>query len=257
MLEFDPGPPRKFLNLFARVPSYEPFKELFWYDWGPVFYRGRLDGSARVLVIASDPGPTERLVGRTLVGDAGQRVQGVLTKLGLDRSYLCLNAHAYALHPGKGSQGLKVLNDPAIKSWRNELYNAAKGKKLQAVIAFGDQAQQAVALWDGKGNLPVWNVPHPSSRDPKKLLDAWRAAVSELRGIVTPDAAGDPNTATYGDEFLGTDYARIPSHDLPFGVPAWIGDDTWGRTGKPKHFNCVSRPSPDDEHTLIWIAPRS
>jgi uracil-DNA glycosylase len=34
-----------------------------------------LDRSAKVLCIASDPGPTERIVGRTLVGDAGQRVQ--------------------------------------------------------------------------------------------------------------------------------------------------------------------------------------
>ena len=69
-----------------------------------MFYRGRLDGSARVLCVASDPGPTERIAGRSLVGNAGQRVQGLLAKLGLTRSYLCLNAWAYARasEPGAG-----------------------------------------------------------------------------------------------------------------------------------------------------------
>jgi len=57
-----------------------------------VFYRGRLDGSARLLCAASDPSTTERVAMRTLVGDAGQRVQGFLTKVGLTRSHLCLNA---------------------------------------------------------------------------------------------------------------------------------------------------------------------
>ena len=54
-----------------------------------------------MLCIASDPGPTERIAGRTLVGDAGQRVQGFLTKLGLTRSYALVNAFAYALLPSR------------------------------------------------------------------------------------------------------------------------------------------------------------
>lgn len=255
MIEFDPGPPQTFAELFARAPSYGNFKEAFWYDWGPVFYRGRLDGSVRVLCIASDPGPTERLVGRTLVGDAGQRVQGFLTKLGLTRSYLCLNAHLFALHPSASRKGSLALKDPDIMSWRNELYDAAKGAQVQAILAFGDQSQQAVDLWSGKGSTPVFKVPHPSSRDLKKLQDEWRAAVVTLRTIVTPDADGDVTVANYGAKFAETDYTRIPKRDLPFGVPEWIGDDSWGRSARPKHFNCVSRPSPDDAHTLIWKAP--
>jgi hypothetical protein len=34
-----------------------------------------------------------------MVGDAGQRVQGFLSKLGLTRSYVLVNAHPLALHP--------------------------------------------------------------------------------------------------------------------------------------------------------------
>ena len=59
----------------------------------------------------------------------------------------------------------------------------------------------------------------------------------------------------YGAEFLESDYQRIPPRDLPFGVPDWLGDDAGGRTSKPRHNNSVSRPSPDDRHTLIWRAP--
>lgn len=257
MWEFDPGPPKKFLRLFESAPSYEAFKDLYWYDWGPVFYRGRLNGTARVLCIASDPGPTERLVARNLIGDAGQRVQGFLTKLGLTRSYLCLNAHLLALFPGKAFTGLKVLQDPTLTSWRNKLYDAAKTPSVQAVVAFGGQAQVAVDLWTGKGDLPVFKVPHPSSREETPLLDSWRAAVEQLRTIVTPDADGDPTVPNYGTKFLETDYSPIPKRDLPFGVPDWIGDDSKGRTGKPKRRNSVSRPDPDDRHTLIWIAPVS
>ncbi len=257
MVEFDTGPPQDFAQLFADVPDYSEHKDIFWYDWGPVFYRGRLDGTARVLCIASDPGPTERVASRTLVGDAGQRVQGLLTKIGLTRSYLCLNAFAYALFPGKASKSGQVLNDPAQIAWRNNVLSKARGPSVQAIIALGAQAQRAVTLWPGRGSVPLFNLPHPSSHDETKLLDAWRAAVPQLRGIVTPDSDGDTTKPNYGTEFIEADYAPIPRRDLPFGVPDFLGDDAWGRAATPRHNNCVKRPNPDDRHTLIWIAPFS
>src|SRR5688500_6160195 len=121
---FDPGPPASFAAIFDAMPDHSGVREHFWFDWGPVFYRGRLDGTARVLAIASDPGPTERVACRTLVGDAGQRVQGFLAKLGLTRSYLCLNALPYALFPSHGSHADDVLAEPNILAWRNTLYQA-------------------------------------------------------------------------------------------------------------------------------------
>src|SRR6478735_3221846 len=120
--DFDPGPPPALEAHLAAVPA-PPVAKQFWVDWGPVFYRGRLDGSARVLCVASDPGPTERIAGRTLVGNAGQRVQGFLTKLGLTRSYLCLNAWPYALHPAWSMPAKATLDDPAQADWRNGLYD--------------------------------------------------------------------------------------------------------------------------------------
>jgi hypothetical protein len=264
-MEYDPGPPPAVADIFSQLPSYEPFKQHYWFDWGPIFYRGRLDGSARVLCIASDPGPTERIAHRTLVGDAGQRVQGLLTKVGLTRSYLCLNAHAYALFPSAGAAGLTVLADPGLTQWRNNLFGHVKGPNLQAVIAFGQQAQKAVDLWPGIGAVHRFDVPHPSSHDPKALLDAWRVLVTQLRAAVTPDADGTTTGPNYGATFAEADYARIPARDLPFGVPNWLGDDSWGRQAHPAHGDAVSRPGAsgkvtslaDSRHTLIWIAPGS
>jgi len=255
MAEFDPGPPQPFHDLFDACPDYAPFRDHFWFDWGPVFYRGRLDGSARVLCVASDPGPSERIAGRTLVGDAGQRVQGFLTRLGLTRSYLCLNAFSYALIPSHGSAAARIIRDPDQTTWRNEVFDAARTRDLQAVIAFGRLAQKAVELWPGRAGLVIANVAHPSSRNPTVLLDGWREQVAILRAVVTPDADGQSGLPNYGATFEETDYAAIPARDLPFGMPAWMGDDAWGRVALPRHNNSVFRPSPDDRHTLTWIAP--
>lgn len=255
---FDPGPPSRFEKVFATLPDYTPFKEHFWFDWGPVFYRGRLDGSARVLCIASDPGATERIGHRVLIGDAGQRVQGLLGKVGLTHSYLCLNAFAYAIFPSHTQEHASaILRDPAQRRWRNKLYDKAKGPSLQAIVAFGWIAREAVDLWPGKGSVPVFEVPHPSSHDEGRMLNEWGKLVTELRLIVTPDADGDPSLPNYGSTFREQDYAPVPRYDLPFGVPAFLGNDARARAEQPRRRSSVSRPSPDDRHTLIWRAPQS
>jgi len=255
MASYDPGPPAAFETHFAALPDYAPFRQHFWYDWGPIHYRGRLDGTARVLCIASDPGPTERIAGRTLVGDSGQKVQGFLAKLGLTHSYLCLNAFAYALFPSHGSKTGEVLDDPAQKAWRNTLFDMARSPSVVAVVAFGAQAQAGVARWPGRSGVHLEQLPHPASKSESTLLGEWRAAVPVLRAIVSPDADGSNTGPNYGAKFVEADYAPIPRLDLPFGAPAFLGDDAWGRAAKPRHNNGVERPAPDDRHTLIWRAP--
>ncbi len=255
MATYDPGPPAALAAHFAALPSYGTHRSSFWYDWGPIFYRGRLDRSGKLLGIASDPGPTERIAGRTLVGDAGQRVQGFLSKLGLTSSYTLVNAFAYALLPSKAAAATAMLSEPEHLAWRNALLDMLVGPKLQAIVAFGAEAQAAAALWSTRPAVPLVQVPHPSSRDAGALATAWKAAITQLRGIVTPDAGGDNTGPNYGTGIKEADYTRVPLADLPFGVPAWFGDDSWGRTGTPKHNNCVNRPSSDLKHTLVWVAP--
>jgi uracil-DNA glycosylase len=259
MISFDKGPAAAFAKHFAALPDHTDIKENFWFDWGPVFYRGRLDGSAKIICVASDPGPTERIAGRTLVGNAGQRVQGFLRKIGLSHSYVCVNGFAYSLFPSHLSDGLKLIGRPDLTAWRNKLFGLLKTPKLQAIIAFGDVAQKAVQLWDAKGNTPVFETYHPSyhyggAAGEKKMLTDWNRVVTGLRAVITPDAGTPNNEPLYGEQFTESDYAAIPMADLPFGVPAWFGNDAFFR--KHNGMNSVSRPSPDDHHTLVWKAPK-
>lgn len=252
---FDRGPPKAVAEICSRCPP--PARpEAFWTAWGPVFYRGRLDGSARLLCIASDPGPTERVANRTLVGDAGQRVQGFLAKLGLTRSYLCVNAFPYALHPSFNGSVDELLAEPAGLGWRHDFYDAVKPSSLEAVVLFGKNAQAAFDLWPAKPSAPVERVPHPSSRDAAQLLTAWKGAVTRLRSVVAPDPDGNHGGPNYGSSFRESDYTPIPRQDLPFGAPSFLGDDHAGRTAHPRRNDSVKRPAPDDGHTLVWTAPR-
>lgn len=249
------------------VPDYQAAvgdSTTFWYAFGPVLYRGRLDGSARVLGIASDPGPTECLpfVRRTLVGDSGQKTQGFLAKLGLDRSYVLVNAFAVALHPSKAAKGQQILaTNAALKAWRNGLYNRLlAGGRLEAVVAFGDNAQQAYDIWAASNpaaaRVPVVKVAHPAAVDrtgsgDDPSLNGWARAVTQLRAIVTPDAGCDATGPNFGSYFTEVDYQRVPRWDLPAGAPAYVGDDSWGRAANPRHNNCCDWPSPDDGVSLL------
>jgi hypothetical protein len=252
---FDSGPPNAIATICGQCPVPAAPKA-FWTAWGPIFHRGRLDGSARLLCIASDPGPTERIAHRTLVGDAGQRVQGFLSKLGLTHSYICINAFPYALHPSAADQVDSLLAAHDEQVWRHKFYDAVSPQHFQAVVAFGVNAQKAFALWPGKPSVHLEKIPHPSSRDEAALLTAWHGAVERLRAIVTPDADGSATGPNYGSSFGESDYAAIPHGDLPFGVPSFLGNDSAGRTGHPRHNDSVKRPSPDDGHTLTWTAPK-
>ena len=254
-IEFDRGPTAALASVLMEYPDYEPVKDYFWHSWGPVFYRGRLTKSARVLLVASDPGPTERIGNRALIGNAGQRVQGFLAKAGLNKSYLCLNGFIYSLHPSHLSDGLKLLSDPVHTAWRNKIFDAVTGPKLQAIVAFGEVAKKTIDLWDGKGDVPVFKTYHPSYRfDESKLTSDWNRVITELRKIVKKDRGAKKDLPLYGEKIVESDYAPIPPKDLPFGTAPFVGDEHWRRTSS-HGMNSVSRP-PDDAFTLIWKSPQ-
>jgi hypothetical protein len=115
------------------------------------------------------------------------------------------------VHPSASSKARKLLADPEQLAWRTELYDALVGPDLQAIVAFGGNAQAALALWDGKPDVPTFEIPHPSDHNTADLLAKWAAAIPQLRGAVDPDPDGDTGAANYGSTFTEADYARIPS----------------------------------------------
>jgi uracil-DNA glycosylase len=50
-------------------------------EWGPIFHRGRLDGTAKLLIVGQDLGQHEPIARRILVGEAVQLMQSFLRKL--------------------------------------------------------------------------------------------------------------------------------------------------------------------------------
>ncbi|MEP6619381.1 MAG: hypothetical protein ABJE47_08700 [bacterium] len=266
----DAGPTGAIKAVMDATPDYQHEvgdATTFWYAFGPVLYRGRLDGSARVLCVASDPGPSECLpfVRRTLIGDSGQKTQGLLAKLGLTRSYVLVNGSAVAMRPSQASKGLKILKtNVAITSSRHALYNSLLTASVQAIVVLGIPAHELYDVWAASNpavkKTKVFKLPHPAAVDRDgsghdAALIEWATAVKSLRKIVTPDADGNASTPNYGAFFTEMDYARIPRWDLPSTAPLYAGDDSWGRAATPRHNNCCARPSPDDLVSLVLTQP--
>src|ERR671924_664991 len=156
---FDPGPSKEpFFSLCRDYPGATVYPDGdFRLEWGPVFHRGRLDGSAHVLVIGQDPAQHETIARRILVGEAGHRIQGFLAKLGIDRSYVMINTFLYSVL-GQGG-GNKHRDDKKIAAYRNEWLEAllAPGK-IDAVVTLGSLATLAWQTWTSS---PAATAPPP------------------------------------------------------------------------------------------------
>jgi hypothetical protein len=249
MAEFCPGYPAPFDALVADYPGEDVYPNAdFRTEWGPIFHRGRLDGSARVLVLGQDPATHESISRRILVGEAGQRVQGLLAKLGITRSYVMVNTFLYSVY-GQGG-GNRHAHDEAIAAYRNAWLDALLvGSEVTAVVSLGQLADRAYQQWaatqtDAAARLHHAAIRHPTypesaSRAGTKtlaettaiLLADWNEKLPVLRDRVMPD--GMSQESLYGTTWQEGDLVRIPSADLPPGSPDWWFDlAAWAsRTG--------------------------
>ncbi len=228
---FDPGPPPVWAARLEAAPLdvYEQRPDLFRIDFGPVFYRGRLDGTARVLVVGQDPSVNEILAQRAFVGQSGQRLQGFLGKLGLARSYVMLNTFLYSIFNQFGGANAALSRQDPILGYRNSLFDVvAERNPLEAVITVGSAARDAVDRWEASGDYTRTHILHPAFPDTGRLLDDWNQALGALAATVAPDD-GHVAGAAYGSDLAPEDTVPIPRRDLPFGLPAWHGTADHGK----------------------------
>jgi uracil-DNA glycosylase len=247
-LAFDPGPVSgAFADLAASPPgraAYPPAD--FRFEWGPVFHRGRLDGTARVLVLGQDPGQHECIARRAMVGEAGHRVQGFLARLGITRSYLVLNAFLFAV----ARQAATAAHRDSVPiredrdAWLAATFTA---RRPDAVVAFGRAAEHAYLGWlERSGTVPVAfeQVPHPTSpraaagvtleEATRRMLVRWSDAIEHLGPHLAATDVAPPPIPRYGDAFAPEDLVPIPAFDLPAGAPAWMTTlDAWAERGDP------------------------
>jgi uracil-DNA glycosylase len=246
-VEFDAGygdePWRTLCAEFPGEDVYPPAD--FRTEWGPIFHRGRLDGTARVLVIGQDPAQHESIARRILVGEAGQRVQGFLAKLGFTRSYVMVNTYLYSAY-GQGAAN-RYRDDADIAEYRHAWLDAiAERNPLEAIVAVGSLGRHACDAWmaraaAGVGDLGFAHITHPTAPEAgggegdtyaervADLLRDWNEAVEELRPhIANPDMPA--RAAPYTEAFVEGEIAPIPPADLPAGLPAWMGGrEAWAR----------------------------
>lgn len=244
---FDPGyVAEPFLTLCAEYPEADVYpSDQFRTEWGPIFHRGRLDGSARVLVIGQDPAQHETVIRRILVGEAGRRVQGLLGKLGVSRSYVFINTYLYSVY---GSVKAKTRKNPDLIAYRNRWMNAflIEGN-IEAVLALGTAADEAWQFWEATPaaqsvKVAYAAVTHPTQPESssngdkaklaaatKKLLQNWSKALQTLSpNILHPDEPVP--LSLYGEAWAEGDRVAIPEFDFPAGLPAWMHDqDGWAR----------------------------
>jgi Uracil DNA glycosylase superfamily len=247
----DPGPDASWSALFAMAPlaTYQRHPDDFRLDFGPVYYRGRLDGTARVLIVGQDPAANELVGHRAFVGRSGQRVQGFLRRLGIRRDYLMVNTFLYPVFGQFVGTLAALTQDPDILGFRNRVLDRIRETNpLQAIVAVGGAARDAVARWPGAAGLTVQHITHPSALDHAPLLANWNEGLAALRPIVEPEPTIARDETNYGTDWVDGDDEPIPRGDLPFGVPEWHGaGDHATRARKPDHST--------DHKGIIWTAP--
>lgn len=137
--EYDAGAPAdsKWIELFGSAPNYraigvEAFKDIknlqllnlnsekFRWEFGPMWYRGRLTPeSVKVFVVGQEGAQDENVSNRAFTGSTGTRTQRFLNHLGIHRSYLFLNTFVYTING-------QLTNKPQINEYLQ------KGKKAEA-----------------------------------------------------------------------------------------------------------------------------
>ena len=285
---FDPGYFQEpFLALAAEYPEADVYPpDQFRLEWGPVFHRGRLDGSARVLVIGQDPAQHETIVRRILAGEAGRRLQGFLGKLGVTRSYVLVNTFLYSVY---GSVKAKTRTDPRLVAYRNRWLDALLGSgQVEAVVTLGTAAAEAWQLWKATPagqatHVAQAAITHPTQPESsskgdtallaaatKKLLENWNAGLQLLSpAIAHPDAARP--LSLYGPTWAEGDRPPVPEEDFPAGLPAWMHEqDGWAKSSRkgrpletPEHHAHRSEGSHPVKPSRTWypltgaVAPRA
>jgi len=256
--EFDagPAPGSAFAKLFAETPNYRGIglrwsgKEEFRWHFGPMFYRGRLEGGgAHVLVVGQEGAQDESLSHRSFTGGTGGRMQHFLGHIGITHSYLFLNTFVYPIF-GQYDTGLRPLAQDArspIVKHRQALFDlVAASNPLRLVVAVGAAAKESVATWirshGGTADpdhldladahvcapgLRAVGVMHPGGAGKGGNVTAIIASFKHAADLVgqwsTSDAGWLPVDSD-GTRLPGSAYkysaAPIPFRDLPYGT-AW------------------------------------
>jgi uracil-DNA glycosylase len=235
--EHDPGPTTAsgWAALFADTPNYRGLgravlgREAFRWHHGPMFFRGRLDGSAKVVLVGQEGAQDESLSHRSFTGGTGARMQHFLRHVGLDRSYLFLNSFVYPIFGQYSDMLRRIAQDlrSPITQHRNRILDkAVVDGDVRLVVAVGRAAKESIATWVRA---------HGGSADPNQLHDATLGSLPSrvrLVGVVHPGSASGGSTGA-----IRADFQRACNvvRDLLDADPGWLPADP----GVPRNLDAA------------------
>jgi len=233
------------------IQEYTLTEDKFRYTMGPLFYRGRLDGTARVLVMGQEGATDEALVHRGFVGGTGQKVQNFLNSIGITKSYVCMNTFVYSIFEQYDAFTAELAETGPIKNHRNQLIEKVyQESDLRLILTFGNAAKRSIEIWRDElhgGKLPS-GVKWAHMLHPGMAAMAYDFTVSEVSPTDPSIIAAVVNSFTYawkkiwywkyldpnwlpsdpdGWKFQGKKFyymdMSIPYRDLPYGVSKFLG----------------------------------
>ena len=245
--DYDPGPTpgSGFAELFAATPNYRGLgkavlgREAFRWHFGPMFYRGRLDGSARVLVVGQEGAQDESLAHRSFTGGTGARMQHLLDHIGIAHSYLFLNTFVYPIFGQYTADLHPLAQDPRspIVAHRHAILNEVLAAgEMRLVIAVGRAAKDSVATWIRA---------HGGAADPDRLHQANPGSLpATLRflGVLHPGGAGKGASvaAIKADFQRASDQIRVwTSADA-----GWLPSDPGAHRDLSQPFRYLAKAAP-------------
>jgi uracil-DNA glycosylase len=241
--EHDPGPTvaSGWPALFAATPNYRGLgqavlhREAFRWHHGPMFFRGRLDGTAKVVLVGQEGAQDESLSHRSFTGGTGARMQQFLRHIGLDRSYLFLNSFVYPIF-GQYTPDLRPLaQDPRspITQHRNQILDkAVVDGDVRLVVAVGRAAKESIA---------TWVQAHGGNADPDHLEAATLGSLPtrvRLVGVLHPGSAAGGSTSAIKADFQRASNLVKAWIDAN---PAWLPADP----GVPRNLDAAYQYTSD------------
>jgi uracil-DNA glycosylase len=235
--EHDPGPTTAsgWAALFADTPNYRGLaravlgREAFRWHHGPMFFRGRLDGSAKVVLVGQEGAQDESLSHRSFTGGTGARMQHFLRHIGLDRSYLFLNSFVYPIFGQYSDMLRRIAQDlrSPITEHRNRILDkAVVDGDVRLVVAVGRAAKESIATWVRA---------HGGNADPNQLHAATLGSLPSrvrLVGVVHPGSASGGSTSA-----IRADFQRACNliRDRVDADPGWLPADP----GVPRNLDAA------------------
>ena len=226
-IPFDAGPPPFWQDVFKDAPVDYYLNhpaDRFRIDFGPVYYRGRLDNTARVLILGQDPSTDEILAQRAFVGASGQRLQRFLNKVGINRSYLILNTFLFSIFDQFDNEMEAISLEDEIRDYRHRLLDTAIARNpIEAIITLGNGPRHAIQNWNNPTGLTIFNLVHPAAPE-ATAFPSWNTQLPLIEQHLTADDSALVDLSIYeGSWRRSAHVAEIPRYDLNFGVPSWHG----------------------------------